>query len=533
MPKNVNSAESIMKKFLMWYRRYKRVLLILLACTLIITYSYLDNAVNLQLPTETTLKSESVIKSVDIFTVGSNSFTTSAIATVENGNYAIIVSLMPGIISNIDVSAGDDVSTDTNLLAISSNYSDQSLADLQVDMAEKQLELAQFNLSSLTDTKNENIDLADESLDDFYERQQLSEIDLDNIKLQISRTEDTIDEIASIINNIDDFEDTINLALQNNEITPFQADQALLQNDLQKNQQEQLFNNYKTTLAQLESTHDLLEYQLGSNSPIKAISEITNELTTKQVETQIQIARLNVDLSEISLKVARANEKITNPESPLDGVIEKIYVRENQYINPGEPLMFIAGKPNPQLKVKIAPEIAENLVRDDVATITYKGANYKADIAHVANVPTDGVFHEVILIPEDSLKGLLRIGTSVKIKLPVLFSKNSRNNNLYIPLDSVHRSASQSYVFLISNGTTSIKQITTGEILGDVIHVLSGLIEGDLIVTDRDIQENIKVIPRLVQNEAETEPHNPTTLEDDNAIESNSADFSSETTSII
>lgn len=108
----------------------------------------------------------------------------------------------------------------------------------------------------------------------------------------------------------------------------------------------------------------------------------------------------------------------------------------------------------------------------------FPGKTFKGKIYEIAP-RMDAVSH--------SLKIRIQLNNPAKQIKPGMFARVKFNltshQGLLIPVDSIIRTGAEKFVFLIQEGKAVKRQITTGLLQGNLIEVVSGVKEGDTVVT--------------------------------------------------
>ncbi|MDD3843767.1 MAG: efflux RND transporter periplasmic adaptor subunit [Bacteroidia bacterium] len=287
---------------------------------------------------------------------------------------------------------------------------------------------------------------------------------------------------------------------------------------------EASLNSVKAQLSQQLAQFQQIEQTYLRNKSLyeqKAISasDYENALSQYQVaKAQIKAAEFNVKSSEAALKEAQENLTKTIIYAPMDGIISKMSVEKGERVvgtsqMAGTEMLRIANFQYMEVLVDVNENDIIRIAQGDTATIdvdAYPGRKFTGIVTQIANSAknigsaVDQVTNfevKVYILPE-SYNDLLEQGKTPfrpGMSASVSVQTNRKENIIAIPLqsittrsdllsDSVKTALGTGFiaeqVFVIKeDNTVELRQITTGiQDLG-FIEVLTGLKEGETIVT--------------------------------------------------
>ncbi len=249
----------------------------------------------------------------------------------------------------------------------------------------------------------------------------------------------------------------------------------------------------------------------------KAISESEYENAFSQYEVakaQIEAAEFNVKSATAALKEAQENLVKTVIYAPMDGIISKMSVEKGERVvgtsqMAGTEMLRIANFDNMEVLVDVNENDIIRIKQGDTATIdvdAYPGRKFTGIVTQIANSAKnigsaiDQVTNfevKVYVLPESyhdlNLEGKnpFRPGMSASVSVQT----NRRENVVAIPLqaittrtdlmsDSLKINESREQVFVVKqDNTVEVREITTGIQDLTYIEVLTGLTDGERIVT--------------------------------------------------
>ncbi|MCK9628840.1 MAG: efflux RND transporter periplasmic adaptor subunit [Bacteroidales bacterium] len=279
-----------------------------------------------------------------------------------------------------------------------------------------------------------------------------------------------------------------------------------------KAQLDQQLAQFTQTEANFERNKKLFEQ--------KAISEKEYEEAMSQYEVakeQIKAAKFNVRSYDAALKEANENLYKTSIYAPMDGIISKLSVEKGERVvgtsqMAGTEMLRIANFN----EMEVLVDVNENdiiRIKDNDTTIievdAYPNRKFTGVVTQIANSAknigssTDQVtnFEVKVLILPESYADLMKDGKNPfrpGMSASVSIQTATRNNVLTVPIqsittrtdllsDSVKKSLtvneSVENVFVVKGDTLQVRKITTGIQDLNNIEVLTGLQEGEMVVT--------------------------------------------------
>ena len=221
--------------------------------------------------------------------------------------------------------------------------------------------------------------------------------------------------------------------------------------------------------SQLEVDQAELNYQnavAGKNSALA------------QLEAGIQNAKSGLEQLDVVMDNVDANGNVI---APMAGTLVTMNAAEGSFISASMPLAVISGADQMKITASVSEALVPQLAIGDVADIYVSAidATFSATIRSVersANMQTQ-LYTVVLTVPAD-VSGLLS-----GMFADVTFRTNVSENALVIPSDAILTSNGVQYVFVVEEGVAHYTAITTGLTGSGVTEVLSGLKEGQQLVT--------------------------------------------------
>lgn len=403
---------------------------------------------------------------VKVYSIG-KAPTVSVSAQVEKSGVVKIVALTPGVVSQINIEEGQEVSQGTTLIGLSSNYSGGNAADVQRQIAQNALSNVQDTYQQQKDIIQKQRDLADKNRDNA---EQLRQITLNSL----SDTKSLLDFNQGIV-------DSLNSSLQNLQNTNVGGanDSAILQT-------KQLISQFQAGVNQLRSQVKNSEYQTDTDKSPNALADLARDITKKQLDVQERALQMSLESSKLQLQLAQIQEATMFPSAPFAGTVERVYVHIGDSVNPGTPLALLHGEQTLKIIAKVPADIARKISYSEPAVIHVGRKAYKEVPSYISNEATDGNLYSVIFSLPAEFQNMLSNNEHIKIDLPVGIPSTTISDP-FIPIDSVYQSQSSSYIFVSKDGKAASKPVELGSVIGEYVEILSGIENGDKVILDRNV----------------------------------------------
>ncbi len=197
----------------------------------------------------------------------------------------------------------------------------------------------------------------------------------------------------------------------------------------------------------------------------------------------LENARARLDAATGNLEAAEANLGGTRVTTPHAGVVQKRYFQEGYYAKKGTALFNIADISSLVAKITIPEGVVGDIIVGGKVdfTIPSMAGHVKPVEGTITRVTSVAVqpsrtFEAEVTIPNH--EGRLRGG----VYADALISTRPKTHALTIPLSAIVMRDDQRTVFCVEDGVIVRKVITTGYVGEDLVEVLGGITEKDLVV---------------------------------------------------
>lgn len=348
-------------------------------------------------------------------------------------------------------------------------------SDASVSSSDEAVKSAQANIKAA----NARINSAQASLDSVNKgaRQQ----EKDQAKIAVNRAKDAYNKLKTDANRIKGLYDEglaskkelddMNLQVSNarKDLANTEKSLSIILEGATKEQR----NQAKAGVQEAQAGREQAVAGVGQSEAAKgqAISAKEQAIAAKgQAEAVLEQAA-------ISKEQAENTRSKTNLKSPIAGVILDKLASEGQHVNPGDAI-YKLGETN-QLKVLLPVpdrDIKEWKVGNKVAVTLYdKVKTGKVTKIYPRTNSNTGTISVEVVIPNQKLEWVP--GQIVKAN-----RVTSDNKGILVPIEAVISNGADPYVFKEVKGKAVKTKVTTGNLIDNKIHIISGLKEGDKIV---------------------------------------------------
>ncbi|WP_373779126.1 efflux RND transporter periplasmic adaptor subunit [Glaesserella sp.] len=274
------------------------------------------------------------------------------------------------------------------------------------------------------------------------------------------------------------------------------------QNDLDTAQAE--FVAYKAQLNAKQVALNVAEsnYQRISklynqkSASLDDLETSKNELAT--AKANLDDVKAQIKVAEISVRTAETNLGYTKIVSPIDGIIVSVPVSEGQTVNSNQTsptIVQVADLSKALIKLEVAEgDIAEVKPQQDVSFTTLAEPNrtYRSQVKSIdpaLTTLTDNSYTEesgnseavyyYANVVVDNVDHSLRIGMTTQGRIAIA----EKTQVLLVPTTALKKRGQETFVQVLENDKAVDKQVETG--LADSLYteIISGLKEGDKVIT--------------------------------------------------
>lgn len=212
---------------------------------------------------------------------------------------------------------------------------------------------------------------------------------------------------------------------------------------------------------------------------------LLNDKTTDEAEAIRQKLKANSGLSaaEIEVRVAELELKKAVIQSPINGTLANVKVRQSMHVNAGDELFTIYSHQDILCKTNLLESDRALIQKGTPATIKPVGGTkiYAAVVSEVNPMVDENGLVMVKLTIRDP-QGLVP-GRNVQVTINFPARKT-----LIIPKEAVVRRSGRPVVFTLENGLAKWNYVTTGMDNGQETEITEGIDAGDTVITSGNLQ---------------------------------------------
>ena len=446
--------------------------LVSLFSTLILLFALIIIGNFLRRPAPAAPETEPVVKTVELYSIGSVPKIKLG-GRVEKSGVLTITADASGFVQKIYAQPGTSVTRGKPLFWLSSTATGGTMASVSRQIAEKNYQLTVDTFDTQKELLSKRREIAEKSDAQTDELRDITDKSLGDTRNLISLNEQMLGSLDGQLNQL----------TQNN--TDGANDAAILQTQQAK----------AGVLAGLNSLRNALrtsEYQVNGDQEPAQLSNLSRELTLKQLELEEKSLDLTKEISKLNLTIASISESMMYPSAPCSGIVERVHVSFGQSVNPGTILTTIScAKSQAQIVVPVSAEIAAHVSRIEKSLLELPNSELVELVPlYVSTEPTEGGLHSILFELPDMYNDQISDGAFVTVSVPV-GEAHTTAIIPFVPLDSVYQTQNEAYVLVAEkNGEQLIaatKTVRLGVVQGSYVEVTEGLGEGDQVIVDRNV----------------------------------------------
>lgn len=204
-------------------------------------------------------------------------------------------------------------------------------------------------------------------------------------------------------------------------------------------------------------------------------------------QQQLDQARLALENAKASVEQSRIRIGDANIRSSMNGVINKKYIEPGAVVSPGTKLFEIVDVSKLKLNVTVNESQVASLKLGDRAVVkasVFPDKTFTGKVSFIAAKADASLNFPVEIEVASNPGNLLRAG----MYGTAIFEFPQAAPRIVVPRAAFAGSVSSNQVFVVENGNTArIRNIIAGRIVGDKVEIISGLREGEVVITSGQI----------------------------------------------
>jgi membrane fusion protein (multidrug efflux system) len=219
---------------------------------------------------------------------------------------------------------------------------------------------------------------------------------------------------------------------------------------------------------------------IKAREEVQVYPKVTGKIIEKVREEGSLIAKgepiAYIDRDEVGLKFERAPV-----ESPIQGIIGKVYVDIGSSVTPQSPVAFVVNMDKVKIYLDIPEKYLPSVSMGQEARISvdaYPGEVFTGGVVKISPIVDIYTRSAPIEIEIDNEDHRLKSGMFCRVSLAI----EEHKGVIVIPKESIMGFEPDTYVYLAKDNKAVLRKITTGIRQDSHLEVIEGMQEGDLLV---------------------------------------------------
>ncbi len=410
--------------------------------------------------------------------------TISTSGTVESDRIKSYFSEVNVKVGSVPVSAGDAVRAGDVLIAYDENelQKELQLADLKKQSDEgsyrNSIQNNYENLGDLSEA-NTNLEVLEQQIADTEAyikglenkiEKKKSELELFGTQLQISLLDWQDKPDAEEYMNLQKLIQENNYEMNNNKDIKGWEDELEVYNDMLADYQE-----YRSEMKSQKSSAEAGKMTAGASEQLEADNQVKNLEAEENIEA----------LQKVQTGIC----------ADFDGVVTEVGVVEGASAPEGTKLLELQSTQEVSVRISVTKYDLDKIALGQKAVVTIAGKEYEGEVSKINKMA------------ELNASGAAVVGTEIKIINPdsdiflgvearVVISTAQEKDVVLVPVGVVNVDMEGEFVYVVEEGILVRKPVETGISSDTMIQVLSGVEEGDVLVTEvtTELSEGMTVV---------------------------------------
>lgn len=394
-------------------------------------------------------------------------------AKIEKAGVIKIVAQSSGIVQNISVTDGATVKKGDQIMTLSSNYQGGNAPALAAQIAQAQYQNVLDTFDEQNDAITQQMNVANDTYGNYIDQQSIASQSANNT--------------SSLINNNQTVLNTLNQDLTNDQNSGA-SQSSILSEESEINTLQGAQNSLQASLSQLQ------EQTNGGRQP-GILAQDSRNLTLDQLDIQQKSLALNKEVTGLQADMSQVNADAMLPASPVDGVVERVFVHPGDQVSVGTELAVISADEDSSQTIAVVDvpqQIATHVSKLETSDFDINGATYNLTPFYISTDATDGLLYSVFYSLPKSATTNVTDGQYISANIPV-GSPNTGATVPFVPIDAVYQTEDSNYILIDENNKAVARSVSLGNVYGSFIEIIKGLNYGDQVILDRNVIAGDKV----------------------------------------
>jgi RND family efflux transporter MFP subunit len=216
------------------------------------------------------------------------------------------------------------------------------------------------------------------------------------------------------------------------------------------------------------------------------VYERQKRLWDQKIGSEIQFLQAKNAKENLESRLSTMEEQYdkTRIKSPINGVVDKVAIKEGEAAAAGFGTIRVVQKSNLKIRAQVSEKYIQDIKVGDTAFINIPGINveFKKDISAVSSVidPETRTFNIEVLVPPDYNIAANNMLTVLKI------NDYAKQNATTVPVNVVQNTGEQEFIFVAVNDGNQWKVrkkiVKTGQYYNNRVEIIENLTPGEKIV---------------------------------------------------
>ena len=243
-------------------------------------------------------------------------------------------------------------------------------------------------------------------------------------------------------------------------------------------------------VAMVDDQNLQLRLSAAQNQQQKAANDYKRYqiLLAGDATTESNVEQIRLDLDNANNQVAQIRKQISdnNVKAPISGQVVTKNTESGEFVNPGTVLGRIVDISSLRVDVLVNEADAYRLKVGQgvkVSTDLYPGQVFNGSVLFISQQADAAHNYQIQVKLPNPKSSPLKAGTFVSVD----FIQNSASAGLQIPRSALAAAGQGTSVYVVEGGKAALRAVTLGRDLGNAVEVISGLNDGDVVITSGQI----------------------------------------------
>ncbi len=203
-------------------------------------------------------------------------------------------------------------------------------------------------------------------------------------------------------------------------------------------------------------------------------------------EANLTDVQYNYENTKLQLEQVRQQIADANIIAPISGTVVRKNVEEGEFVNPGTPIATIVDVSGLKAMVMVSESDVYKLKSGASVSITtdiYPGKTFKGTVRYISPQGDESHNYPVEIAFGNDARSALKAGTFIR----VTFNITGNTNALQIPKITLAEGLKEPYVYVLNGDKAAVRKLVLGREIGENVEVLSGLAEGEQVISSGQI----------------------------------------------